>query len=155
MAFLRKLRASKGSADVEVYGMPQWMHFENIEPEFFTEMHVHVSTATFIRYDTEAVRAFRQLFYDTYGTIPDEDAFNGYDVTLFTGRMLKKYGLSFPQRLSTEEPFEGLQGMFQFAKVFSTDSSAPASDRLDQYDYLENIFVHILKYQNYRFLPAD
>ncbi|MBK8923139.1 MAG: ABC transporter substrate-binding protein [Saprospirales bacterium] len=155
MAFMRKLRASKGSAAVEVYGMPQWMHFENIEPEFFTELHVHVSSATFIRYDAEAVRAFRQLFYDTYGTIPDEDAFNGYDVTLFTGRMLKKYGLSFPQRLSTEEPFDGLQGMFQFAKVFSTASTAPTGDRLDQYDYLENIFVHILKYQNYRFLPAD
>lgn len=156
MAFLRKLKAAKGNTEVEVYGMPQWTNFENIEPEYFTQLNVHISSASYVPRDSEEVRAFRQAFYTAFGTIPDEDAFNGYDVTLFTGRMLKKYGLSFPKQLAAAEQFDGLHNNFQFAKVFSTaPDPAVMSDRLDQYDYVENIYVHILKYQNYRFVPVD
>lgn len=152
MAFLRKLRATRGSNRVEVYGMPQWRNFENIEPEYFAEMNVHVTSASFVDRTTEATRAFRQAFYDAYGTVPGDDAYNGYDVTMFAGKMLKKYGLSFPQRLALEPPFEGLHAQFQFAKVFSTGA---VDDLLNEYDYLENTFVHILKFVNYKFQPVE
>lgn len=151
MAFLRKLRATRGSNRVEVYGMPQWRNFENIEPEYFAEMNVHVSAASYVDRSSEAARAFRQAFYDAYGAVPGDDAYNGYDVTLFAGKMLKKYGLSFPQKLASES-FEGLHGAFQFAKVFS---SGAIDDRLNEYDYLENTFVHILKFANYKFQPVE
>lgn len=151
MAFLRKLRASRGASRVEVYGMPQWRNFENIEPEYFAEMNVHISSASFVDRSAEAARAFRQAFYDAYGTVPNDDAYNGYDVTLFAGKMLKKYGLSFPQRLALEPPYEGLHAQFQFAKVFSTGA---VDDLLNEYDYLENTFVHILKFENYKFKPV-
>ena len=158
MAFLQKLRNSKGSANVEVYGMPQWESFNNIEPEYFTELNVHISSAYFVDRNSEEARAFRRAFYDAYGTIPDQDAYNGYDVVLFTGRMLKKYGLSFPQQLAAAEPFIGMHNRFQFAKVFSTNPPDPragnAGDLLNQYDYLENFSVQLLKYQNYRFMPV-
>ncbi len=157
MAFLQKLRATKGSAKVEVYGMPQWEGFTNIEPEYFIDLNVHISSAYFVERQSEEARAFRRAFYDTYGTIPDQDAYNGYDVMMFTGLMLKKYGLSFPQQLAVAEPIVGMHGSFQFAKVFSTHppglNTGNTSDLLSQYDYLENIFVHILKYENYQFRP--
>lgn len=152
MAFLRKLRTVRGSNRVEVYGMPQWRNFENIEPEYFAEMNVHVTSASFVDRTAEAARAFRQAFYDAYGTVPGDDAYNGYDVTMFAGKMLKKYGLSFPQRLASEPAYEGLHAQFQFAKVFSTGA---VDDRLNEYDYLENTFVHILKFENYKFKPVE
>lgn len=150
MAFLRKLHTSRGNTRVEVYGMPQWQNFENIEPEYFAEMNVHISSASYIDRTSAEGRAFRQAFYDANGTVPNDDAYNGYDVTLFAGRMLKKYGLSFPQRL-TFEAFEGLHSKFQFAQVLTTGA---LDDRMNQYDYLENIFVHILAFQNYKFQPV-
>ncbi len=158
MAFLQKLRATKGAAQVEVYGMPQWKQFTNIEPEYFSELNVHISSAYYVDRNSDDARAFRQAFYDAYGTIPSEDAYNGYDVALFTGRMLKRYGLSFPQQLAATEPFDGMHTRFQFAKVYTTPPdprAGNANDLLSQYDYLENIFVHILKYQNYQFLPVN
>lgn len=158
MAFLRKLRAARSGNPVEVYGMPQWRNFENIEPEYFAEMNVHISSASYLDRTAPENRAFRQAFYDTYGTVPDDDAYNGYDVTLFAGKMLKKFGLSFPQRLAAEEAFRGLHTDFQFAKVFSTQTTSlqnPADRNLDRYDYLENIFVHILKFQHYKFTPME
>jgi ABC-type branched-subunit amino acid transport system substrate-binding protein len=151
MAFLRKLHTTRGNTRVEVYGMPQWRNFENIEPEYFAEMNVHVTSASHIDRSSNEAREFRQAFYDANGTVPNDDAYNGYDVTMFAGKMLKKYGLSFPQRLASEE-FEGLHGKFQFAKVFATGA---VDDRVNQYDYLENIFVHILKFQNFKFQPAE
>ncbi len=155
MAFLRKLSATKGTNAVEVYGMPQWKNFENIEPEYFAALNVHITAASYVNRETEAARAFRQAFYAAYGTVPDDNAYNGYDTMLFTGQMLRRYGLSFPQHLPTERSYEGLHGKYQFAKAYSSNPPAPINDQLDQYDYLENTFVHILKFQNYRFAPFD
>ncbi|MBK9336345.1 MAG: amino acid ABC transporter substrate-binding protein [Lewinellaceae bacterium] len=155
MAFLRKLSAGKGANTVEVYGMPQWKNFENIEPEYFATLNVHIIAASFVNRDTEEARAFRYAFYAAYGTVPDDNAYNGYDTMLFTGQMLRRYGLSFPQRLPAERPFDGLRGRYQFAKAYSDNPPDAANDQLEQYDYLENTFVHILRFQNYRFEPVD
>lgn len=150
MAFLRKLRAVKGSASVEVYGMPQWLGYENIEPEFYSALNVKIPTPTFIDYQSPEVMEFQQAFYEAYGTLPDEDAFNGYDVTLFTGKMLRKYGLSFPEKISREQ-FRGLRTRFQFSPVYKDSNPDTNAGR---YDYLENKFVFILKFQNGRFVPS-
>jgi len=159
MAFLQKLRSVKGSVDVEVYGMPQWQSFTSIEPEYFDELNVHISSAYYVDRNSAEARAFRQIFYDAYGTIPGEDAYKGYDVAMFTGRMLKRYGLSFPQQLAAAEPFTGMHTRFQFAKVYTTTEPGAVAgnntDLLGRYDYLENIFVHILKYRNYQFVPVN
>ncbi len=151
MSLLRKLKVVKGSARVEVYGMPQWRQYDNIEPDFLTALNVHISSATYVNADAPEVRAFQQKFYETYGTIPDDDAFNGYDVTLFTGKMLKKYGLSFPQRLNGEV-MPALHGRFQFGPTYGPTSTV---DRSGGFDYLENKFVHILKFDKYGFVPAE
>ncbi len=151
MGFLRNLKAVKGSNRVEVYGMPQWQGFEAIEPEYLTALNVHISSASYLNYDAPAIKVFQQAFYDATGTLPDDDGFNGYDVTMFTGKMLSRYGLSFVQRL-TGEVSRGLHADFRFAPVYST--TAP-DDRSKNYDYLENTFVHILKFDKYGFVPAD
>lgn len=151
MAFLRKLRETKGSAKVEVYGMPQWKNYDSIEPEYLTALNVHISSASYIDYTAQEVKDFQQKFYESTGTLPDNDAFNGYDVTLFTGKMLRRYGLSFPQNL-TREAFQGLHAEFRFSRIFT---SGAVDDGFNQPDYLENTFVHILKFDKYGFVPVE
>jgi ABC-type branched-subunit amino acid transport system substrate-binding protein len=150
MAFLRKLKEVKGSAKVEVYGMPQWKNYESIEPEYLADLNVHVSSASYIDYSAQEVKDFQQKFYEATGTIPNDDAFNGYDVTLFAGKMLRRHGLSFPQNLD-REAFQGLHGQFRFSEIFN---SGNLDDGRNQPDYLENTFVHILKFEKYGFVPA-
>lgn len=150
MGFLRNLKAVKGANRVEVYGMPQWQNFEAIEPEYLTALNVHISAAAYLDYNAPAIRTFQQAFYDATGTLPDEDGFNGYDVTMFTGTMLNQYGLSFPGRL-TAQTFRGLRSDLRFAPVHITT----AADDRNPYDYLENGFVHILKFDKYGFVPAN
>lgn len=151
MAFFRKLKAVKGNTPVAVFGMPQWKGFESIEPEFLTALNVHITSAAYLNYALPDVQAFQQAFYDANGTIPDEDGFNGYDVTSFVCNMVNTYGLSFPDRLPGTA-FRGLHGPFTFGKIFSTGAMDDASNR---YDYLENKYIHILKFDRYGFVPVE
>jgi hypothetical protein len=148
-AFMRKLKVQKGKSNVVLYGMPQWMKYESIEPDYFKDLNVHLSAASFIDYEDENVKEFTQEFFATYRTIPNEDAYNGYDVMLYVGKMLKKYGTAFPSKMSKEQAIT-LQGKFNFGAVFATN---PTGEHFDQSDYQENKFVHILKFENYKFVP--
>ncbi len=150
MAFLRKLKEVKGSNKVEVYGMPQWRGFEVIDAEYLREMNVHISVSSYIDYKADEVKEFQQKFYASTGTIPDDDAFNGYDVTLFTARMLSRYGLSFPEYLG-RETFKGLHGDFAFARVYSGGLDSGAS----MPDYIENTRLTILKFGQFGYAPVE
>lgn len=150
MAFLRKLKDVKGSNRVEVYGMPQWRNFDAIDPEYLSSLNVHISSASWIDYSVQELKDFQQKFYENTGTVPDDDGFSGYDATLFTGRMLSKYGLSFPEYLSDVNATT-LRGRFEFSKIFSTGA---VDDGQNNPDYWENTFVHILKFDRYGFAPV-
>ena len=151
MAFLRKLKEVKGSNQVEVYGMPQWRNFETIDHEYLSSCGVHISSASWLDYSAQDVKEFQQKFYEATGTIPDEDGFNGYDVTLYAGRMLARYGLSFPEK-QKKEAFKTLRGQFSFARIFGSNA---IDDGRNIPDYLENTFVHILKFDKFSFVPAE
>jgi len=150
MAFFRKLKAAKGNNKVEVYGMPQWKNYESIEPEYLSLLNVHISSASYIDYQSPQINAFQQTFYEATGALPDDDGFNGYEVTKFAGDMLKKYGLSFPERIK-QAHFAGLRGDFWIQPV---KDQAVADSRRNDYDYLENKFVYILKFDKTGFAPV-
>ena len=149
MAFLRKLREVKGTNRVEVYGMPQWQGFESIDGEYFTALNVHISSAFWTDHSDERVKKLENRFYEMTGTLPDEDAFTGYDVTLFTGKMLLRYGLSFPEKLE-KGTYSGLQGGYRFGK----NASGPVDGGAAEFDYRENKEVQILKVGEYGFRPV-
>ena len=125
------------------------MNFENIEADYFRSLNVHLPSPSYIERRMPEVQVFQQKFYDAYNFIPDEDAFNGYDVTLFTGKMLPRYGLNFPTRLAREN-WEGLHGNFRFSKI-SSDGEEPSADK---FDYWENTFLHMLYYGKTGFTPV-
>ncbi|MBL7807567.1 MAG: hypothetical protein JNN28_07135 [Saprospiraceae bacterium] len=151
MAFLRKLKEVKGSHQVEVYGMPQWRHFDAIEPEYLSQLNVHITSAGWQDYTDPDIKAFQQKFYESTGTLPDDDAFNGYDVTLFVGRMLAKYGLSFPEHLGSEKA-NTLRGRFAFSQIFTNGGVDQGNN---QPDYWENTFVHLLRFDQFRYVPVE
>lgn len=151
VAFLSRLKTVRGSQRVEVYGMPQWLDYEHIEPELLADLNVHVTTAGRVDRQSEAVKTFEQKFYDQFGTVPDDDAFNGYDVTLWTAAMLGQYGLSFPEKMSANPSwYSTLRGGFYFRR----SNPVGTADGQQTFDYVENIFVHLLKFDKYGFVPA-
>lgn len=150
MAFFTKLLAVKGAAEVEVYGMPQWENFENIEPEYLRKLNVHISSATWIDRSRPDVQEFERQFLNLFGTIPDEYAFHGYDAMLFTGVMLRRSGLGFPERLP-DYPYTALRGNWKFERINNSDTP----EKTDRWDYLENTAVRILKFEKFGFQAVE
>jgi hypothetical protein len=152
-SLLRQLMVKQAEGEeFTVYGMPQWMNFEQIDYDFYEKLRVHVSSANYLDPDDERVRQFKQKFFDTYGTIPQEEAFLGYDVMRYFGKMLDKWGTEFPAKID-REPFDVLHGRFDFQRVVLEPEKH--REDLNYYDQLENKFVHILAFRDYHFLPAD
>ena len=156
LAFLSRLKMTKGSNKVEVYGMPQWADYEQIEPDMLTSLNVHITSAAYIDRSRADVKNFEQQFYEIFGTIPNEDAFNGYDVTMLTAELLRRYGLSFPEKSSLSSTLmPSLSGGFYLRRVQNTDAPVVDTEASATYEYVENIFVHILKFQNFRYAPPE
>ena len=132
--------------------MPQWADFDQIDPEFFQELNVHVSSAFYVNPNDERVKQFKQRFFDTNGTIPRDEAYLGYDAMLYFGKMLHKYGREFPKSID-REPFDVLHGRYEFNRVVLRPEEH--KEDLDFYDQLENQFVHILEFRDFRFQPTQ
>jgi hypothetical protein len=152
LAFLSRLKMTKGNHRVEVYGMPQWLAYEQLEPELLTDLNVHITSSSYLDRQSDDVRDFERAFYDLHGTLPDDDAFNGYDTARFVAEMLRDHGLSFPEKLTSSNKFVStLRGAFFFRKTTATGTLDGAA----QADYVENIFVHLLRFDRFGYVPAE
>jgi hypothetical protein len=64
----------------------------------------------------QKIQQFKRDFYDQYGVIAPFEAYLGYDIMLFAGRMMKKYGNKFQYHLEKENP-QYLHTQFEFERV--------------------------------------
>lgn len=150
-AFLRKLDLSRQNGEaVQVYGLPQWMRYERIDFDYYAKLNVHVSQNSFQDPNSNAVKVFTRTFFDRFGMIPSQDAFLGYDVMMYFGTMLHKYGTRFQYSLESE-PYSGLNMSFDMERVADTSSGKTENLPLNRF---ENKHIFILRFQDYSFIPA-
>ncbi|MEL6922969.1 MAG: ABC transporter substrate-binding protein [Bacteroidota bacterium] len=149
---LRKISVSKGANRVVVYGMPQWMNFNRISPDYFERLNVHISAANFTDNTASNIRAFKLDYYNRYGTLPTEAAFAGYDTLLYFGRMINKYGKRF-QYYIDRDPNRNLHTTFAFEPV--VEPTTTGAEDFSKIERFENKFVNILSFQGYRFTLAE
>ena len=149
-SFLSQLKAARPvNTHVAVYGMPQWMSFERIDLDLYENLNVRVSSDSYLDpYDADA-NFFRQRFFDRHGVVPPVEAFLGYDVMLYFGRMIHKNGTKF-QYFLEREPQRALHTRFDFERVAPPGAAGRESSRIDRF---ENKFVHILRFRDYMFQP--
>ena len=147
--FLRMVSIAKGQNEVVVYGMPQWIDFNNVDFDYYRRLNVHVSSSSFIDKNSIGAKDFRRDFFNKYGKVPLDDAFKGYDILLYTGRMLKKHGNKFQQYLDKEED-QYNHTKFSFETVTKTRRS-PEDYSINKF---ENKYVNILKFEDYQFKLA-
>ena len=145
---MRQLEIAKGKNDVVIYGMPRWMEYDRISYDYFENLKLHVSCANFVDKDDIKVKEFIKKFYEEYGALPEEDAFKGYDLTLYFGRQLMKHGMYFKDVIDTETE-QMLSTKFDFERNVTPEDAA--NERLDKVNYLENKYVNILKFEDYYF----
>lgn len=150
--FMRQVELSKADNEVVIYGMPRWMEYDRISYDYFERLNLHVSSANFVDREDFQVKEFYRLFFEKYGSLPDANAFKGYDMTLYFGRQLQKHGMNFVNQIDSE--FEQhLSTKFEFDKII--DQAASANEDFNQVNYVENKYVNILKFEDFQFKKAN
>ena len=146
-SFLGRLSFFKGEETVYVYGLPHWMDYSKINYDWFETLKIRMSSSNNLNPNDPEIASFKSQFFNEYGTLPSEDAYEGYDLTLHAGRMLGKHGREFVYYLDTEED-DLLQSSFRFQKV------GKYSDDFTDYDYLENKKLYIVEFRDSKFQTA-
>lgn len=154
-SLLQKLElAKRASQQVIVYGMPQWMQYETIDYDLYERLHVHVSSSTFLDPLVTNAQIFKRRFFERYGAVPKEEAYLGYDVAQFSGRMLRDFGTKFQYYLEQQQPTPMLLTRYDFERVVNIPLNAVNVENLPVQRF-ENKYVNILQFQDYQFKPAN
>lgn len=144
---LRRLSVEKGLANVIVYGMPIMMESEKINFDYYSALNMRVARSKFVDERDYDVARFKRDFVNTYGALPTDDAYEGYDNLMFIGRNLNAYGKYFQYYLSEDQGYY-LQAGY---KVEETRKDSK-SDNRTQIDYFENKNVDIIEFKENRFV---
>jgi hypothetical protein len=143
-SLLTKINNAKGRNNVIVYGMPQWANFQVNGFDAFDPLKVHITQSAYIDRDSPRAKGFARAFYQRYNASPDDEAYQGYGITLYAGRMLYKYGTKFNE-IADMVPFQSIETIYNFQKEKSMSSN---SERFDAFDRYANKYLTILKFEN-------
>ena len=147
-SFLRKLHADKGSKDVIVFGLPQWTGYNNVNANYMESLSVHISTGTYVNTRHSGYSNFRNKFFQQYFTMPDNQAYLGYDPLIWIAKTLAKDG---PAGLVKETPSSefGMASGFNLKPIYKEGIRKPAELKTPL--YYENARVRILKFRDQDF----
>ena len=145
---LRELSLLRKSSPIVVFGMSQWENFERVDYSYFENLNVHIMSSAFVEQSNGELGDFKSSFQSEYGAIPGKNAYRGYDIALYFGRMLKENGVYFQKFLTGEKAQYSHTG-FAFEPVF--ESGGVQSEGKARVQKYENKFVNILAFKGYKF----
>jgi hypothetical protein len=136
---LRNLNGLAEKYKITVYGLPSWMEFDNLDPEYMQALNMHFAAPYYVDYDLPSTQLFITRYRSSFGGDPTTYSFAGFDVTLFCLQQLQHSGTGFITHLDGVTG-SGLQQNFSFIK----------SDAESGY---ENIGLRIIHISDYELVP--
>ncbi|MCL2682217.1 MAG: ABC transporter substrate-binding protein [Bacteroidales bacterium] len=134
---LTQVPKRENSVEDVLYSLNRLSQFDFTEIQYLRDLQTHYTTPFFVDHDSERVRDFERLFFETYQTIPDNNAYMGYDVMNFVLTMLNLGNTNYGNYLETKT-FKGLHNSIRLKRADPTQG-------------LENQETNILKIENFRF----
>ena len=138
--YVNKLNDISDQYNMIVFGLPSWKSFDNIETEYMQDINLHLFSSCFVDYMDTCVQSFVEQFRDKYKTEPDRYAFQGFDVSMFFFKALKKYGVNFENCLNNMND-SYLQSNYKFVKAGKKDG-------------FDNSYLNIYRYEDYRLVDV-
>lgn len=137
-SFFITLDKKKEDYPMRVFGIRSWLDFENIETDYYHDMHLHLPVQDLINYEDSSVVWFVKNYRERFKNEPGYFAFLGFDVTYYFLSSIQKFGVGtdYLDKLSIYN-WLGLQNSFRF-------------ERNGWETGVENKAVHIAKYKDYK-----
>ncbi|BDS09463.1 ABC transporter substrate-binding protein [Aureispira anguillae] len=137
---------------IVIVGMDRWRYFSRINFEYYESLNLHFSSEYFADLSSKTVRQFKSDYKAIYGIGAREFGFKGFDIMLYFGRMIHKYGVNFQTHLWKEKALYNhtqfkIEPTYQF--LTPLDGSNPDSRQSVLKNY-ENKYLNFLKFKNYQ-----
>ncbi len=135
--------------EISVVGTPIWNRDDELRLDYVAPLNVHFTAPIYldsVYYNSQ----FRLNMIEAFGFEPSINTLKGYDITRYLGSMIINYGINFIDVLQIDEQ-AGWHTNFKFRPAYGSVSPAGAQNLL----YLENKYVHILKYQDYKLVKLN
>ena len=139
---MRKLSADKGTKDVIVFGLPQWTGFNNLNSNHMESLSVHISSSTYINTHHPSYNSFKNKFYTNYFTMPDNQAYQGYDLIMWLAKTISREGFEGVMRGKPASE-SGIALGFELKPVYK-EGKKPSEMKTPL--YYENSRVRTLKF---------
>ena len=148
-AFMRKLHADKDTREAIVFGLPQWVGYTNLNANYMESLSLHLSISSFIDVASPDYQSFKAGFYSKFHTIPDLNAFLGYDLMMWLAKSLSDYGQEGLIGHMDPQSY-GLASGFDIKPVYKNTTGAPKEMNVPL--YYENQRIRILQYKEQDFI---
>jgi len=140
------------SYQILVVGEPSWKYLERMNFEYYDNLRLHIPDYFFVDKEADKNKIFEAEFRKRYGIAPREFAYTGFDIMLYFGRLLKKYGTAFPDYFENENR-AGRHTSFNFMPVIKDkkmiDGEKDAEPK--RIERFENNYLHIIKFEEFEF----
>jgi len=85
-----------------LYSLRHSARFEVTDPFYLNNLQVHYVEQFFVNHEDEHVRNFDRLFFETFQGLPDQLAYQGFDVMSFVLELLRKGNTNYGNYLETK-----------------------------------------------------
>jgi hypothetical protein len=144
-SFMRKLHADKDTREAIVFGLPQWTGYTNLNANYMESLSAHLSISSFIDVSSPDYEKFRTGFFHQYHTVPDLNAFLGYDLMMWLAHQLSAYGQEGLIGYMDRSGY-GLASGFDISPVYKAETGNPAEMHTPL--YYENRRIRIIRFIN-------
>lgn len=149
---IRRLTAERGESKVVVYGMPIVLDSEKLTFDNYNGTSAHVVTSSFVDKKDSDILSFKRRFYDIYGGIPTDEAYEGYDMMLYIGNALKDHGTKF--QFDMNRDYDDLL-QTSIALYPKYKNGGEDGNNNDDIEYFANKNVEVIYFKDNRFQRKD
>jgi ABC-type branched-subunit amino acid transport system substrate-binding protein len=148
-AFLNKLlqelkKETFDKKEILIYGLSPWLHLQGIDFQLLESLNFHVTSPYFIDELNPDILLFQRRFFQELGTLPEPEAYQGYDLVNYLFENWVENSVQFQEKLELGPSTRFLSAPFQFKKI-----NARVFD-MDQWQYNMNQNMMLLKFIDFK-----
>lgn len=136
--FMTRLSRLDEDYKIRVYGLDNWVKYENIESSYKNRFGLRIVAPQFLNFEDEQVISFLDDYRNRYGMEPTSHGYGylGFDLTMYFGTALLNHGTSFPMKFGEME-MDGVSSNFRFGKSTTGKEFENKSVFILEYDDFE------------------
>ncbi|MEL6390161.1 MAG: hypothetical protein AAFQ02_08345 [Bacteroidota bacterium] len=149
---LRKLYAEQAEREFTVYTMPILLRSERIDLNMLKNLNTRTIEFRFPDQRDPEIQQIRENYYRTYGWLPGDDAYYGYDLLQFIALGLEEHGQYFHYYMAGQTI--DLSQMKIHIEPYFKDENEMLDDR-SRPDFMSNRHLYVIAYENDHFVIKD